>query len=86
MLKGAQGAGAATQGGGQFGRGLGAMMGQKGGPAGKIGLKYTDAGLGAKAPNMQAMLQGLPQGQQQRPNLPTQQMNPLLQMLLQGGM
>lgn len=90
MLKGAQGAAGATgaaKGGSSFAQGLGGMMAQRGGPAGKIGLNYVNAGLNAPhIPNIQAMLQGLPQGQQQQHMLPTNGTNPFLAMLMRGGM
>lgn len=91
-MKGAQGvvggAGGAAGGGSRFGQAIGSQMASKGGPAGKIGMSYANGAKQAppiNVPNMRAMLQGIPQGQQQGQLRQTQGMDPFLQMLMGGG-
>lgn len=72
----------------RFGQALGAQIAQKGGSPNKIGLQYMNAAANApqlSVPNMAAMLQGLPTGQQQRAPLPTNGINQYLLGILSGG-
>lgn len=89
LMKGMQGAGGAAQGGagggimGRFGQALGAQNMGKGSE--KIGMQYANMGLQApQLPDPLSQVNAMGQ-QPQRGQLPTTQMNPLLQMLMSGG-
>lgn len=93
LQKGVNGSQQTPSGGSQldnFFKALGAdKMGQPA-SAGKntVGMQYANAGMQApEQPNMMNMINQMSQGNQaqQRQQLPTGQINPLLQMLMNGG-
>lgn len=89
LLKGAQGAGAAT--GGAQGGGLASQFMQALGSTGSpnqsnknVGMQFANAGMQAPSiPSGQQMLASVQQQQAQKKDLQT--FNPLIQMLLSGG-